>query len=63
MELLLLVGMQKWHSQLVKSLEFSNESLSYESWPYSYHETLQSHSSLEVKTSDMKAYAHLKIYT
>ena len=63
MKLLLLVGMQKWHNQLVKSLEISNKSLSYESWPYSYHATLQSHSSLEVKTSDMKAYAHMKIYT
>lgn len=63
MELLLLVGMQKWHSQLVKSLEISNKSLSYESWPYSYHATLQIYSSLEVKMSDMKAYAHMKIYT
>lgn len=63
MELLLLVGMQKWHSQLVKTLEISHKSLSYESWPYSYHATLQSHSSLELKTSDVKAYAHMKIYT
>ena len=63
MELLLLAGMQKWHSQLVKTLEISNKSLSYESWPYSYYTTLQSHSSLELKTSDMNAYAHMKIYT